>query len=131
MFEKISLITAILLIMMFTSVFYYERGVPLPRECILLHDDYVQLTELINDPKNTHIITQFFTQDEINDIQNINAYYDQMMNKNFKRTGLDTLKFSCEKAQKSLNLKKTLDSFKRKQENPQEIITYQKINPNI
>ena len=111
MFEKIALAITAFLLSMFIGLYYYERGLDAPEECIELHKDYQTLSQMIKSDDYKEIAEIIFTPEKIHYIHNMENHYDRLLAKQFRRTGYDNFKKICISARESLNINKIIEAF--------------------
>ncbi len=113
MFGKITLTISTFLILMFAGLYYYQRGVNPPTECIELQKDYAKLSSLIESNEYKEIARELLPPSKIESIHTIDKHYQTLLKKQFRRSGFEQFKQTCIQAQKSLDIDSIIQSFKQ------------------
>lgn len=111
MFEKITIVTTMFIVAMFAGIYHYQSGVNPPQECVLLHDDYTNLIQLIESDDYKTVANQLIAPDKKEYIYYIEKHYDRLLDKQFKRNGINDLKKICINARASLDLPTIIHVF--------------------
>lgn len=115
MFEKVCMVMTLCLIVTFSGIYYYQRGIEAPQECIMLADDYQRLVKLLENDKYKRFAIKIITEAYVDHIKSIEKNYQSLMKKRFKRNKGKALKRACSQVKYQLNINEIIEILEQYQ----------------